>query len=137
MIQRPAHMAAGIAGLEAPCKHHVERGAGDDAELPRNGNGTGEHPIGYSNTHPTLYDFRIKHLDQPQPSHKKGLKSQLNLHKANSELKIIVYPRRPVRISQPYFPPSAARKNGAVRLSLLRATCSGVPLATTCPPSMT
>ena len=34
-----------------------------------------------------------------------------------------------------YFIPSAARKNGAVRLSLLRATCSGVPQATTLPPS--
>ena len=56
--QRPAHVATGVAGLQAPGAHHVQGGAGDDAQLAGLADGAGQLPSGDGHPHPTLDDGR-------------------------------------------------------------------------------
>ena len=54
--QRPAHVATGIAGLQAPGAHHVQRGAGDHSQLAGLADGPGQLPPGDGHPHPALDD---------------------------------------------------------------------------------
>ena len=56
--QRPAHVPTGIAAHQAPGAHHVEGGAGDDAQLAGLADGVGQLPSGDGHPHPTLDDRR-------------------------------------------------------------------------------
>jgi hypothetical protein len=56
-----AHMAAGVAILEAADEDLVECGAGNDAELAEGGDGLSETPAGYASAHTALNDDGILH----------------------------------------------------------------------------
>jgi hypothetical protein len=54
-------VTARIPLLQPAGKHDGKQGAGDDAELALLGNGAGEDPIGYPNSHPALNNDRGCH----------------------------------------------------------------------------
>jgi hypothetical protein len=60
----------GIAGLETPHEDHVERGAGDDAQLPERRPRAREAPVGNPGAHATLDDdWKLSHAQRARPVH--------------------------------------------------------------------
>ncbi len=60
MIEPAAHVATGIAILQASDEYLIESRSGNNAELAEAGNRMGEPPVGDSCSHPALNDGGVE-----------------------------------------------------------------------------